>query len=350
MTKSNRVLFMALNIILALCLASCGSGELGDASKYNINEANIKYVTMPSEKYVISVLESIDLINEVAPVTEDNDPNGNLNKDGGYYSTVYFSSFLLPLDTKHTVVENGTEGGGAVESYLTEEDAIAREKYLARLSLSGSHVRLGTVVVRISRKLDENNQMKLEEAICNKLLEGENFTSRIDELNEMKDKETVDTENSNETVESKEKEAENKASDADNDVAEKEEESTPKPTATPEIEEPITISNNDDFKKLINIENPSDENQIKTFVNKYKGMDIEFDGCAMYSEDDRIVVWYGDYEGENDYYHDGPEMLLMNVDPNPISTGQNIHILATVKPYNDGSWMMYLDNIYVTPR
>ena len=79
-------------------------------------------------------------------------------------------------------------------------------------------------------------------------------------------------------------------------------------------------------------------------------MDIEFDGCAMYSEDDRIVVWYGDYEGENDYYHDGPEMLLMNVDPNPISTGQNIHILATVKPYNDGSWMMYLDNIYVTPR
>lgn len=173
-----------LSIFLMLfLLIGCGSRKEGDSNKYNINESTIRYVTTPSQDYIVSVLSKIDLIDGYESVTEKNDPNGKLNEDGGYYSAVFFTSNLLDYDTKKSAVENSTDGGGCVECYKTEEDAIAREKHLGKFKASGGHVRLGTIIVRTSAKLDDDNQSLLEEKICNALLEGNGFTL-FDENNE----------------------------------------------------------------------------------------------------------------------------------------------------------------------
>ena len=164
-----------LILIIFFLITGCGSGKEGDASKYSINETNIKYVTTPSQNYILSILKSNEYVDLIEPVTEKTDSNGKLNKDGGYYSAIFFSSNLLSYDDKESAVKNGTDGGGCIESFKTEEDAIERDKYLGRFKSSGGHVRLGTEVIRTSALLDANNQVKLEESICNALLKGENY-------------------------------------------------------------------------------------------------------------------------------------------------------------------------------
>ncbi|HBT96001.1 MAG TPA: hypothetical protein DEB24_08020 [Coriobacteriia bacterium] len=51
----------------------------------------MKQVTNPSESFVVERLGGIETITGISAVTEDNDLNGNLNKQGGYTATVYFS-------------------------------------------------------------------------------------------------------------------------------------------------------------------------------------------------------------------------------------------------------------------
>lgn len=161
-----------LSFILTFALVSCGSGEEGDASKYTINETNIKYVTVPSQEYIVSILESISVVDSVEAVTEENDPNKILNKEGGYYSAVYFKSNMVENDENTSPIDAGTDGGGCVECYRTEEDAIQRDKYLGKFKSSGGHVRLGTIIIRTSSLLDDENRSKLEEIVCNTLLSG----------------------------------------------------------------------------------------------------------------------------------------------------------------------------------
>jgi hypothetical protein len=164
-----------LILIILFLITGCGSGKEGDASKYSINETNIKYVTTPSQNYILSILKANEYVDEIEPVTEKTDSNGKLNKDGGYYSAIFFSSNLVDYDTKKTVIDNGTDGGGCIESFKTEEDATERDKFLGKFKSSGGHVRLGTEVVRTSSLLDENDRAKLEESICNALLKGEGY-------------------------------------------------------------------------------------------------------------------------------------------------------------------------------
>ena len=51
----------------------------------------MKQVTNPSEAFVIDRIKDIDTITGYSAVTEDNDPNGNLNKVGGYTAAIYFA-------------------------------------------------------------------------------------------------------------------------------------------------------------------------------------------------------------------------------------------------------------------
>lgn len=55
-------------------------------------------VNAPTEAYVIKCLETVEHIDGISAVTEDNDPNGNLNKAGGYTATVYFADDRVPAD------------------------------------------------------------------------------------------------------------------------------------------------------------------------------------------------------------------------------------------------------------
>ena len=117
----------------------------------------------------------IDEIKYVKAVTEDNDPNGQLNKPGGYTATVYFESSNVDQNEVYgtDLIEKGTDAGGAIEVYATEEDAHKRNDYLATFDgtvlASGSHRVVGTVVIRTSDELTASKQKALEAKIISAL-------------------------------------------------------------------------------------------------------------------------------------------------------------------------------------
>lgn len=138
----------------------------------------MKQVTNPPESFIIDRIKDVDGITGYSGVTEDNDPNGYLNKPGGYTSTVFFA--YDKVEDPHgildgTIIENGTDGGGSIEVYATEEDAVKREEYLASydgsILASGSHKVVGTILVRTSNELTASQQKELETKIVANLTE-----------------------------------------------------------------------------------------------------------------------------------------------------------------------------------
>ena len=145
---------------------------------YQNSVLQMKQITNPNEDFVIQRLKGIPNISGYQAVTEDHDPNGNLNKQGGYTSTVYFSTSLIDQSSVYgnDIVDKGTECGGAIEVYASEEDAEKRDSYLASFDgagmlNSGSHKVLGTIVIRTSTKLTATQQNEFTNNITNKLLE-----------------------------------------------------------------------------------------------------------------------------------------------------------------------------------
>lgn len=151
--------------------------ELKDAEKaLSDSIEQWKLVDNPSEEFVIERLRGVKGVGEISAVTEDNDPNGQLNKAGGYTATVYFTSPWVDQENVYgtTVIEKGTQGGGGIEVYANEEDALDRNSYLAAFDGSGmlspgSHTVVGTIVVRTSDELTASQQKKLEEDIIQAL-------------------------------------------------------------------------------------------------------------------------------------------------------------------------------------
>lgn len=149
---------------------------LQDAEKaVNDSIEQMKLVTNPSEAFVIERLQGIEGVGDISAVTEENDPNGNLGKEGGYTATVFFSSPLVDqsLVAGDSVIEKGTQGGGAIEVYANVEDANKRNEYLASFDggilASGSHAVVGTVLVRTSDELTASQQDQLEASIIEAL-------------------------------------------------------------------------------------------------------------------------------------------------------------------------------------
>ena len=153
-------------------------------------ETDNPLVTAPTEEFVIERLATVPDIAKIAAATEDNDPNGQLGKQGGYTAQIYFSSPLVnpayankpDLD----VIDAGTSCGGSIEVYATVADAEKRERYLASFDggamSSGSHTVVGTMLVRTSSKLSASDQKKLEEEIIAALTAEE--TPVVDKSNE----------------------------------------------------------------------------------------------------------------------------------------------------------------------
>ena len=133
--------------------------------------AQLKQVTNPTGAFVIQRLTGLANITGVEAVTETNDPNGNLNKAGGYTAAVYFSSDLVdqsgvyPSEGYTGLVAAGCDGGGCVEVYATVEYATKRNDYLSAFDgsilSSGSHEVLGTCVIRTSNLLTASQQQSL---------------------------------------------------------------------------------------------------------------------------------------------------------------------------------------------
>lgn len=144
------------------------------ASSLDKSMQKYELVKAPKEAYVIKCLKRIKLIDGIAAATEEHDPNGNLNKQGGYTAQVYFSCPLADhtyLDSN--IIDAGTEGGGSIEVYKTAKEAKTRDDYLAGFDggilASGSHKVVGTCLIRTSDTLTATQQKKLENAIIREL-------------------------------------------------------------------------------------------------------------------------------------------------------------------------------------
>ena len=122
----------------------------------------------PTSETVKQAISSIDGIMEIEIVTEDNDPNDQLGKQGGYVGALFFTYNLVDEDDVYgdTAIERATDGGGCIEIYANTADAKKRNDYLAQFDggflASGSHKVLNTMVIRTSSKLKASEQSALE--------------------------------------------------------------------------------------------------------------------------------------------------------------------------------------------
>lgn len=131
-----------------------------------------KMLIYPDDEFVIERLKNVKDIKKIKAATEDNDPNGKLNKPGGYVAQIYFSSPLVkdPYGLKTgDVIEDGNSGGGSIEVYKSVSEAKSRNEYLSAfdgtLLDSGSHTVYGTIIIRTSEDLTASQQKELEEDI-----------------------------------------------------------------------------------------------------------------------------------------------------------------------------------------
>lgn len=146
-------------------------------NKVNLENSIKQYalVDAPDESYIIICLGKVPNVVDISAVTEDKDPNGNLNKAGGYTAQVYFSSDLVNQSdvSGTTVIEKGTDCGGSIEVYASAEEAQNRNDYLGgfdgSIFASGSHTVIGTVLVRTSDKLTASRQKEMEANIISLL-------------------------------------------------------------------------------------------------------------------------------------------------------------------------------------
>ncbi len=145
-----------------------GKAYTGDAPRATQNPA------IPTADDVKSAISGIEGIMSVEIVTEDNDPNGSLGKQGGYIGCVYFKYSLVDESELYveeggdiaSAIDCGTDGGGCIEIYANAADANIRNDYLASFDVgvftSGSHIVLSTMVVRTSDLLTASEQQALE--------------------------------------------------------------------------------------------------------------------------------------------------------------------------------------------
>ena len=139
-----------------------------------------KQVVNPSEEFVMQRILTVDDVADARAVTEDQDPNGNLHKAGGYTSTIYFESKTVNQSDVYVsgeyadvLIDKGTDAGGAIEVYKNVEDAEKRRDYLATydgtIFANGTHTVIGTVLVRTSNELTATQQKELEQKVIDAL-------------------------------------------------------------------------------------------------------------------------------------------------------------------------------------
>lgn len=147
------------------------------ARAYQNSVKQLKQVTNPKEAFLIERAKTVGTITNVETATEENDPNKLLGKSDGYTSYIAMKSSLVTDDYYKDMspVEAGVNGGAVIEAYKTKKDAKAREKYLASFDKSGalssgSHMVIGTLVVRTSNELTATQQKELEKNIIDALI------------------------------------------------------------------------------------------------------------------------------------------------------------------------------------
>lgn len=160
------------------------SNEIDSVEKaklaYEDSVKGLKQITAPSDDFVKERLQKVDTITEIEAVSENHDPNGLLNKQGGYIGCIYYEdnqvdrNELYIEDGKDNVIDIGCEGGGAIEIFKSVDEAQTRDTYLGSFDgtglASGSHYVYGTIIVRTSNILNGSQQLELTDKIINELI------------------------------------------------------------------------------------------------------------------------------------------------------------------------------------
>ncbi len=152
-------------------MSACSNGQPVSNSELDNDPVKtpVNLTDNPSAEEVKEAISVIDTITEIGIATEENDPNGQLGKQGGYTGCIYFVDSNAPDIEGTDAIEKGTDGGGCIEIYANSSDANKRNDYLATLDggilASGSHCVLGTLVIRTSSKMTASKQKALEQAI-----------------------------------------------------------------------------------------------------------------------------------------------------------------------------------------
>ena len=137
----------------------------------------LQQITASETSWAVDRLGEITDISGIECVTEENNPDGLLNKEGGYIGCIYFSLSEIDQTTVpgDSIVAKGTDCGGAIEIYATLEAAEARCEYLAgfdgTILYSGSYAIVGTNVIRTSYILSNERQFDITRIITKKLIE-----------------------------------------------------------------------------------------------------------------------------------------------------------------------------------
>lgn len=151
-----KMLFLA---VFCMLLSGCKEDKNNNFNNLNINS-------------IESYLNQIDVISDVCIVTEENDPNGQLNKQGGYIGALFFSHSSINNEVSSDSCKKGARGGGSIEIYANENDAKKRNDYLSTFDgsiLADYHQIKGSIIVRISNELTASEQNKLYEKIISKI-------------------------------------------------------------------------------------------------------------------------------------------------------------------------------------
>lgn len=169
--------------IFVLCLSGCGSAEetsVYSTKVYELEEEAAALVTNPSAEYVMAALHQLE---SVIGIEQDPNPGeGEKEESKGEecIARIYFTSSLVEQSSfeEDSILEKGTRAGGSIDVYANVEDAIARDEYLHGfddnwLLNSGGHAVAGTIVIRTSAKLDEDEQIALTDSIVAALTSGE---------------------------------------------------------------------------------------------------------------------------------------------------------------------------------
>ena len=256
---------------------------------YEDSVQGMKQVTAPTDEFVMERLQRIETITEMAPVTEDHDPNGKLGKQGGYIGCVYFEdtqvdrSRLYIPDGEDNVIDVGTDGGGAVEIFKTADEAKQREAYLATFDggmfASGSHYVAGTCLIRTSDELTGTQQLDLTEKIINALIAVGDAPAAQEESETASTAETAEIASTTEAAEIASTTAE-------------EDEETEEPAEPEEAEEP---------KSNAVYYSTNDEETVKNGdegVYAYIGKGPQYDRYYIIDLDEGYVYYFTDGNGE----------------------------------------------------
>lgn len=131
----------------------------------------ISQITDPDETWVMNRIKNAEHVIDAQCVTPNHDPNQMIGKKGGYKGCIYFSVSVIDPNTVKgkDIVDKGTDVGGCIEIYSTLEDAEARCSYLAgfdnTILYTGSYAIVGTMIIRTSYRLNDEQQYALTDEI-----------------------------------------------------------------------------------------------------------------------------------------------------------------------------------------